>query len=81
MFNNLMIILSLLIMTLGNLVPSDPNELEHELRKIVEPTIATANFILEPLINYSIVPKDPHQKPNGAKYSSKYVHSSVQPNY
>ena len=47
---------------------------------IAHPIVA-ANFVMEPLTNYSIVLKDPHQKPNEAKYSSKYVHSSVQPNY
>ena len=79
--SNLIIILSLLIVMLPNLLPSEPQARERQVRQIAEHTIDAANFVLEPLTNYSIVSKDPHQKPKGAKYPSKYVHSCVQPNY
>ena len=67
MSNNLNVILWLLclvMMQLEILLPSDPKELERELRKIAEPTIAAVNFVLNPLTNHSIVLKDPPQKPN-----------------
>ena len=67
MSNNLNAILWLLCLVITQLtivLPSDPKELDRELRKIAKPTIAAVNFVLHPLTNHSIVLKDPPQKPN-----------------
>ena len=62
--NAILWLLCLVMMQLTIVLPSDPKELDRELRKIVKPTIAAVNFVLNPLTNHSIVLKDPPQKPN-----------------